>query len=108
MKEVHARLISKGKEYGAGAPRWLAHALSRQELHAREYQPHRNAFDPAKSANMVFEGRRQADNIIRFLKAEFPRIFAQRARTRVRQPGLRQTRWIVSRQQLTLDDIQQD
>jgi hypothetical protein len=54
---------------------------------------------------MVFEGRRQADNVIRFLRAEFPQIF-RNAQVRVYgNPGLRQTRWIVGRRQLTLDDI---
>ena len=46
---------------------------------------------------MVFEGRRQADNVIRFLRAEFPDIF-RNAQVRVYgNPGLRQTRWIVGR-----------
>jgi hypothetical protein len=61
--------------------------------------------DPLATARMVFEGRRQADNVIRFLRAEFPRIFSN-ARVRVYgNPGLRQTRWIIGRQQLTLDEI---
>jgi len=38
--------------------------------------------DPLGTANMVFEGRRQADNVIGFLRAEFPAIFAN-ARIRV-------------------------
>ena len=54
---------------------------------------------------MVSEGRRQADNVIRLLKAEYPRIF-ENARIRTYgNPGLRQTRWIVGPHQLTLDDI---
>ena len=43
--------------------------------------------DPLGGAQMVFEGRRQADNVIRFLRAEFPGIFRQRA-----DPHLRQSR----------------
>ncbi len=105
MKEVHARLISKGKEYGlVRHDGWLMHFPGKNFMLAN-ISHIETPLDPAKSANMVFEGRRQADNIIRFLKAEFPRIFAN-ARVRVYgNPGLRQTRWIVSRQQLTLDDI---
>jgi FAD dependent oxidoreductase len=61
--------------------------------------------DPRAGARMVFEGRRQADNVIRFLRAEFPHIF-RNAQVRVYgNPGLRQTRWIVGRKQLTLDEI---
>ena len=105
MKEVHARLIAKGKEYGlVRHDGWLMHFPGKNFMLAN-ISHIETPLDPAKSANMVFEGRRQADNIIRFLKAEFPRIFAN-ARVRVYgNPGLRQTRWIVSSRQLTLDDI---
>jgi len=44
--------------------------------------------DPAAGAQMVFEGRRQADNIIRFLRAEFPRIFADAKVRTYGNPGL--------------------
>jgi hypothetical protein len=65
----------------------------------------RTPLDPLGAADMVFAGRRQADNVLRFLQTEFPDIFA-RARIRAYgNPGIRQTRWIVSRRQLTLDDI---
>ena len=63
------------------------------------------ALDPLAAASMVVEGRRQADSVIRFLKAEFPRIFAHARIRTYGNPGLRQTRWIVGRRQLTLDDI---
>ena len=61
--------------------------------------------DPTAGAQMVFEGRRQADNIIRFLRAEFPGIFANAQVRTYGNPGLRQTRWIVGTRQLTLDEI---
>ena len=61
--------------------------------------------DPLGSARMVFEGRRQADNVIRFLRSEFPEIFRDAQVRAYGNPGLRQTRWIVGRSQLTLDDI---
>jgi hypothetical protein len=61
--------------------------------------------DPLGVAKMVFEGRRQADNVIRFLRSEFPEIFRDATVRTYGNPGLRQTRWIVSRRQLTLDEI---
>ena len=61
--------------------------------------------DPVGASQMVFEGRRQADNIVRFLQIEYPHIF-KNARVRTYgNPGVRQTRWIQSVRQLTLDDI---
>jgi hypothetical protein len=54
---------------------------------------------------MVVEGRAQADNVIAFLRTEFPRIFANASVRTYGNPGIRQTRWIASRRQLTLDNI---
>jgi hypothetical protein len=54
---------------------------------------------------MVFAGRQQADDVIRFLRAEFPGIFASARVRTYGNPGIRQTRWITSRRALTLDDI---
>ncbi|HZF17477.1 MAG TPA: FAD-dependent oxidoreductase [Steroidobacteraceae bacterium] len=105
MKDVHAKLIAKCKDYG----------LVRHDGHLMHF-PGKNfmlanighfetPLDPAETAHLVFEGRRQADNIIRFLRTEFPRIF-ENARVRTYgNPGIRQTRWIVSRKQLTVEDI---
>ena len=105
MKDVHARLIAKGKDYG----------LVRHDGHLMHF-PGKNfmlanighfetPLDPAQTAQMVFEGRRQADNIIRFLRTEFPRIFEQARVRAYGNPGIRQTRWIVSKRQLTVADI---
>jgi hypothetical protein len=63
------------------------------------------SLDPLAAAGMVSEGRRQADNVIRFLRTEFPYIFRTARIRTYGNPGLRQTRWIVGRRQLTLDDI---
>jgi hypothetical protein len=105
MKDVHERLRAKGGEYG----------LVRHDGHLMHF-PGRNfmlanighletPLDPLQGAGMVFEGRRQADAVVRFLQSEFPRIFRTARIRTYGNPGLRQTRWIVSRRQLTLDDI---
>jgi len=105
LKDVHALLVARGKDYG----------LVRHDGHLMHF-PGKNfmlvnlghfetPLDPLQAAHLVFEGRRQADSVVRFLQTEFPRIFAN-ARVRVYgNPGIRQTRWIVSRRQLTLEDI---
>jgi hypothetical protein len=54
---------------------------------------------------MVFEGRRQADAVVRFLRKEFPEMFANVQVRHYGNPGIRQTRWIEGRRQLTLADI---
>ena len=60
---------------------------------------------PLEAAKMVAEGRSQADALVEFLRHEFPHMFEN---VRVRQygnPGIRQTRWIHGRSQLTVDAI---
>jgi len=105
IKDVHDRLAERGTEYGLvrhdgflmhfpGKPFMLANVTHLE-----------TPLDPLHAATMVFEGRRQADNVIRFLAAEFPRIFANARVRTYGNPGLRQTRWIVSHRQLTLDEI---
>jgi hypothetical protein len=105
MKDIYERLTSVGKNYGlVRHDGFLMHFPGKNFMLAN-IGHFETPLDPLRSANMVFEGRRQADGIIRFLSTEFPRIFAN-ARVRVYgNPGIRQTRWISSQRQLTLEDI---
>ncbi|HEV7714943.1 MAG TPA: FAD-dependent oxidoreductase [Steroidobacteraceae bacterium] len=105
MAEVRARLAKVGSKYGlVRHDGWLMHFPGKNFMLAN-INHFETPVDPLASASMVFEGRRQADDIIRFLRAEYPSIF-RNARVRVYgNPGLRQTRWIQSNRQLTLDDI---
>ena len=61
--------------------------------------------DPVAASRNALLGKAQADKVLHFLKSEYPDAFGQ---ARVRSyglPGVRQTRWIVGRQQLTVDDV---
>ncbi|HEY6994698.1 MAG TPA: FAD-dependent oxidoreductase [Xanthobacteraceae bacterium] len=61
--------------------------------------------DPVAASQNALAGKAQADRVLHFLKHEYPDAFG---RARVRSyglPGIRQTRWIAGRAQLTLDDV---
>ncbi len=61
--------------------------------------------DPVAASRNALLGKAQADKVLHFLKSEYPDAFGQ---ARVRSyglPGIRQTRWIVGHQQLTVDDV---
>jgi flavin-dependent dehydrogenase len=61
--------------------------------------------DAIEASKTALTGKAQADRVLRFLKCEYPDAFGQ---ARVRSyglPGIRQTRWIEGRQQLTVDDV---
>ena len=61
--------------------------------------------DPVAASHNALLGKAQADGALHFLKSEYPKAFGK---ARVRSyglPGIRQTRWIHGRQQLTVDDV---
>ena len=105
IQEVHDRLAERGSHYGlVRHDGFLMHFPGKTVMLANVTH-FETPLDPTAGAQMVFEGRRQADNIIRFLRAEFPQIFANAKVRTYGNPGLRQTRWIVGARQLTLDEI---
>jgi hypothetical protein len=106
IADVHRRLAERGSEYGlVRHDGFLMHFPGRDFMLANVTHIE-TPLDPLAGAQMVFEGRRQADSIIRFLRAELPRIFANARVRTYGNPGLRQTRWIVGRHQLSLAEIQ--
>ena len=103
--DVHARLAAKGDAYGlVRHDGFLMHFPGKNQMLANVTHVE-TPLDPMATGQMVIEGRAQADRVLAFLRAEFPAIF-ERAQIRAYgMPGIRQTRWIVGRHQLTLDEI---
>lgn len=105
VEEVRKRLSTHGAPYGlVRHDGWLMHFPAKGFMLAN-ITHFETPVSPLATANLVFEGRRQADAIIRFLHAEYPQIFANARVRAYGNPGLRQTRWIVGKRQLTVDDI---
>ena len=105
LADVHTRLADRGAAYGlVRHDGFLMHFPGKQFMLANVTHIE-TEIDPLAAASMVFEGRRQADNVVRFLRAEFPRIFEHATVRTYGNPGIRQTRWIVGSRQLTLEDI---
>ena len=105
LAEVHARLAEKGAAYGlVRHDGFLMHFPGKNQMLANVTHIE-TPLDPMASGQMVLEGRAQADRVVAFLRAEFPDIFARAQIRAYGMPGIRQTRWIVGRHQLTLDEI---
>ena len=105
IKDVHARLAQVGTKYGlVRHDGFLMHFPGKNFMLANVTH-FETPLDPLATGRMVVDGRTQADNVIRFLQAEFPQIFTGAKVRTYGNPGIRQTRWISSRRQLTLDDI---
>jgi flavin-dependent dehydrogenase len=61
--------------------------------------------DPVAITENSIEGKAQADRVVHMLKSEYPKAFGK-ARVRVYGAlGIRQTRWIVGRHHLTVDEV---
>jgi len=105
IQDVHARLAERGGQYGLVRHDGFLMHFPGKNIMLANVTHFKTPLDPLAGAQMVFEGRRQADNVIRFLRAEFPDIFRHAQIRTYGNPGLRQTRWIVGRTQLTLDEI---
>ena len=105
IEEVRNRLKERGRRYGlVRHDGWLIPFPGKSFMLANITHM-QTPLEPLASAGMVFEGRRQADGVVAFLRAEFPKIFSAARIRAYGNPGIRQTRWIVSRRQLTLQHI---
>jgi len=60
---------------------------------------------PVHASEKALEGKEQADRVVDFLKAEFPAAFGDARVRAYGLPGIRQTRWIVGRHQLTAEEV---
>ena len=105
MDAVHGRLSAVGEAYGLVREDGHLMAMPGKPFMLANITHMETPMDPMGYADMVFEGRRQADAIVEFLAAEFPDVFEDAAIRRYGNPGIRQTRWIRGREQLTLDDL---
>jgi hypothetical protein len=105
IKEVHERLAQRGGAYGLVRHDGFLMHFPGHDIMLANVTHFETPLDPLQTGRMVVEGRGQADNVIRFLRAEFPKIFVNARIRTYGNPGIRQTRWIVGRRQITVDDI---
>jgi len=105
LADVHARLAEKGAVYGlVRHDGFLMHFPGKNQMLANVTHIE-TPLDPMATGQMVIDGRAQADRVVAFLRTEFPTIFAHAQIRAYGMPGIRQTRWIVGRHQLTLDEL---
>jgi 2-polyprenyl-6-methoxyphenol hydroxylase-like FAD-dependent oxidoreductase len=103
--QIGARMKEKGDEYGLVRREGLAFIIPGRGIAAMNMTHVETPLDPLEASAKTLEGRDQADRAVAFLRQEFPDCFGQ---CRVRAygfPGIRQTRWIAGRTQLSVDDV---
>jgi hypothetical protein len=103
--ECAARLKEKAKDYGLTREGGFAFVFPGKGTALVNMTHVETPLDPVGATQKSLEGKEQADRAVAFLKGEYPKAFGN-ARVRTYGGlGIRQTRWIVGRQQLTVADV---
>src|SRR5256714_783364 len=103
--DVAARLKQKAKDYGLTRESGFAFVFPGKSIALVNMTHVETPLDPVAMTTKSLEGKDQADRAVAFLRGEYPAAFGN-ARVRTYGAlGIRQTRWIVGRQQLTVDDV---
>ena len=103
--ELTARARAKAARYGLVRTDGFAFVFPGRGTALVNHTHVETPLEPVAASRNALLGKAQADQVLHFLKSEYPEAFGQ---ARVRSyglPGIRQTRWIVGRQQLTVEDV---
>jgi hypothetical protein len=104
-EEVAQRARTKAAEYGLVRTDGFAFVFPGRSTALVNLTHVETPLDAVEASRNALVGKAQADRAVHFLKSEYPRAFGP---ARVRSyglPGIRQTRWIKGRAQLTVDDV---
>ena len=104
-RSAHRAAAREGRRLRPRAHAGIRFRVSGPRHRAGQPHPCRDAARAGGGLAQRAAGKAQADRVLDFLKREYPQAFGQ---ARVRSyglPGIRQTRWIKGRQQLTVDDV---
>jgi hypothetical protein len=104
-EEISARLADKASHYGIGRHDGFAFAFPARGTALVNMNHIETPLEPLGASLMGIEGKAQADRALAFLRAEFPETFGKARVRAFGLPGIRQTRWIVGRQHLTVTDV---
>ncbi|MBC2777170.1 FAD-dependent oxidoreductase [Parasphingopyxis marina] len=103
--EMATAIREKGGKYGLMRRDGFALAYPGRNVAVANITHIETPLDPFGAAEKALEGKDQADRSVTFLKTEFPDTYGN---VRVRAyglPGIRQTRWIVGRHYLTVEEV---
>jgi flavin-dependent dehydrogenase len=103
--EVAARLRQKAKDYGLTRQNGFAFVFPGKNVALVNMTHVETPLDPLEMTARSLDGKVQADRAIAFLRGEYPAAFGKARVRSYGALGIRQTRWIVGRQQLTVDDV---
>jgi 2-polyprenyl-6-methoxyphenol hydroxylase-like FAD-dependent oxidoreductase len=101
------RIRVRGRDYGLTRRDGFAMTLPGGRTAIVNMTHIENPLDPFEAARAGLDGKDQADRALAFLRGEFPDAFGAARVRAYGLPGIRQTRWIVGRHHLTVDEVRQ-
>jgi flavin-dependent dehydrogenase len=104
-EEVAQRARAKAADYGLVRTDGFAFVFPGRGTALVNLTHVETPLDAVEASRNALTGKAQADRAVHFLKSEYPHAFGH---ARVRSyglPGIRQTRWIKGRTQLSVDDV---
>ena len=105
-EEMGRRMMEEAERYGLLRQNAVSFVIPGRGIAALNMTHTETPLEPLAASRAALEGKAQADRCVTFLREIFPECFGA---CRVRAyglPGIRQTRWIAGRHQLTLDEVQ--
>ncbi len=103
--EMRLRMEEKGDEYGLLRRNAVSFVIPGRRIAALNMTHTETPLEPLAMSKSALSGKNQADLAVRFLREQFPACFRQAKVRAYGMPGIRQTRWIAGRHQLTLDEV---
>jgi FAD-dependent oxidoreductase family protein len=100
-----ARLKDKAEGYGLVRHSGFAFAFPGKGTALVNMTHVETPLDAVAFAQKSLDGKAQADATVDFLRKEFPQAFGQARVRSYGTLGIRQTRWIAGRRQLSVDDV---
>lgn len=102
---ISERMKERGDAYGLRRREGLGFTIPGRGIVAMNMTHVETPLDPVEASIKALEGKEQASRAVDFLKREFPECFGQARIRAFGLPGIRQTRWIVGRHHLTVDEL---
>jgi hypothetical protein len=103
--EMTARMTEKAAQYNLKRTTPVSFVIPGRGIAVLNMTHTDTPLEPLAAARSQLEGKAQADIAVNFLKKEYPECFGNARVRAYGNPGIRQTRWIVGRHQLTIDEV---
>ena len=103
--ELSERMRERGHLYGVTRHDGIANVFPGRGTVTLNMTHIETPLDPLLAAQQSYRGKLETDRTIEFLRGEYPANFAGSTIRRFGLLGVRQTRWIAGRYQLTTEDV---